>query len=113
MQRIARKVAEFVAMIRSLSLSRTDKSLYDFGLEVATRSGILAHRAENTPGGDLGPDISRSLLNPMQEFHGSAVTPRSATASGSPRRRRPSRSGCRDDADVGHGQGRSREQQTR
>ena len=30
---IARKVADFVAMIRSLSLARNEKGLYDFGLE--------------------------------------------------------------------------------
>ncbi len=66
---IARKVTEFVAMIRSLSLSRTDKSLYDFGLEVATRSGILAaYRAENTPEATSALDNIEELLNSMQEF---------------------------------------------
>ena len=39
---IARKVSDFVAMIRGLSLARNEKSLYDFGLEIATRSGIIA-----------------------------------------------------------------------
>jgi hypothetical protein len=39
---IARKVADFVAMIRALSLARNDKGLYDFGLEIASRSGIIA-----------------------------------------------------------------------
>ena len=66
---IARKVAEFVAMIRSLSLSRTDKGLYDFGLEVATRSGLLAaYRAENTPEAASALDNIEELLNSMQEF---------------------------------------------
>ena len=47
---IARKVSDFVAMIRGLSLARNEKSLYDFGLEIATRSGIIAaYRTENTP----------------------------------------------------------------
>ena len=41
MQRtIARKVTEFVDMIRSLSLGRHEKELYDFGLEIASKSGI-------------------------------------------------------------------------
>ena len=56
-------------MIRSLSLTRTDKSLYDFGLEVATRSGILAaYRAENTPEATSALDNIEELLNSMQEF---------------------------------------------
>ena len=47
---IVRKVAEFVALIRSLSLERAQKGLYDFGMEVASRSGILAlFRRENSP----------------------------------------------------------------
>ncbi len=66
---IARKVSEFVAMIRSLSLVRADKGLYDFGLEVATRSGILAaYRAENTPEATSALDNIEELLNSMQEF---------------------------------------------
>ena len=66
---IARKVAEFVAMIRSLSLARNDRSLYDFGLEVASRSGILAaYRAENTPEAASALDNIEELLNSMQEF---------------------------------------------
>ena len=66
---IARKVTDFVSMIRSLSLSRADKSLYDFGLEVATRSGIIAaYRAENTPEATSALDNIEELLNSMQEF---------------------------------------------
>ena len=66
---IARKVAEFVAMIRSLSLARNDKNLYDFGLEVASRSGLLAaYRAENTPEATSALDNIEELLNSMQEF---------------------------------------------
>ena len=56
-------------MIRSLSLSRNDKGLYDFGLEVATRSGLLAaYRAENTPEAASALDNIEELLNSMQEF---------------------------------------------
>ncbi|WP_418983464.1 ATP-dependent helicase [Alistipes sp.] len=66
---IARKVADFVAMIRALSLSRSDKSLYDFGLEIASRSGILAaYRAENTPEATSALDNIEELLNSMQLF---------------------------------------------
>ena len=65
---IARKVTDFVAMIRSLSLSR-DKGLYDFGLEIASRSGIIAaYRAENTPEATSALDNIEELLNSMQEF---------------------------------------------
>lgn len=56
---IVRKVAEFVALIRSLSLERAQKGLYDFGMEVASRSGILAlYRRENT-----GAEIKTFLEN--------------------------------------------------
>ena len=66
---IARKVTDFVAMIRSLSLSRNDKGLYDFGLEIASRSGIIAaYRAENTPEATSALDNIEELLNSMQEF---------------------------------------------
>ena len=68
---IVRKVAEFVELIRSLSLARADaeKSLYDFGLEVATRSGILgAYRTENTPEAQSAIDNIEELLNTMQLF---------------------------------------------
>lgn len=66
---IARKVTDFVAMIRSLSLSRNDKGLYDFGLEIASRSGIIAaYRTENTPEATSALDNIEELLNSMQEF---------------------------------------------
>ena len=66
---IARKVADFVAMIRALSLARNDKGLYDFGLEIASRSGIIAaYRAENTPEATSALDNIEELLNSLQEF---------------------------------------------
>ncbi len=66
---IARKVTEFVSMIRALSLSRNDKNLYDFGLEIASRSGLLAvYRTENTPEAASALDNIEELLNSMQEF---------------------------------------------
>ncbi len=66
---IARKAAEFVALIRSLTASRTEKGLYDFGHEIASRSGILAlYRQENTPEATSALDNIEELLNSMQLF---------------------------------------------
>ena len=66
---IVRKVAEFVALIRSLSLERAQKGLYDFGMEVASRSGILAlFRRENSPEATSALDNIEELLNSMQHF---------------------------------------------
>lgn len=66
---IARKVAEFVVMIRALSLARNDKGLYDFGMEIASRSGIIAaYRTENTPEATSALDNIEELLNSMQLF---------------------------------------------
>jgi len=66
---IARKAAEFVATIRSLSLARTEKGLYDFGLEIASKSGILAvYRKENSPEATSALDNIEELLNSMQLF---------------------------------------------
>ena len=63
---IVRKASEFVTLIRSLGEARRDRPLYDFGLEVASRSGILAlYRAENTPD---AIDNIEELLNSMQLF---------------------------------------------
>ncbi len=67
---IARKVAEFVAMIRALSFARNDKGLYDFGMEIASRSGIIAaYRTENTPEATSALDNIEELLNSMQHFN--------------------------------------------
>ena len=70
MQRtIARKVTEFVNLIRSLQLTRKEKSLYDFGLELASRTGILAqYRTENTPEATSAIENIEELLNSMQLF---------------------------------------------
>lgn len=70
---IARKVSEFVSIIRALSLSRSSKSVSDFGQEVIAKSGVVAaYCAENML------DISSiwddkenpvvELLKSMQEF---------------------------------------------
>ena len=66
---IARKVTEFVNLIRSLAAVRAEKSLYDFGLELASRTGILAqYRLENTPEATSAIDNIEELLNSMQLF---------------------------------------------
>ena len=67
---IIRKVTEFVALVRGLSLARAEKGLYDLGLEIATRSGIIgAYRAENTPEATSALDNIEELLNSMQLFN--------------------------------------------
>ena len=66
---IVRKVAEFVALTRSLSLERAQKGLYDFGMEVASRSGILAlYRRENSPEATSALGNIDELLNSMKLF---------------------------------------------
>ncbi len=67
---IAKKVSDFVALIRSLSLSRNEKSLYDFGLDLASRSGILPlYRMDNSPESATAIDNIEELLNSMQLFN--------------------------------------------
>ena len=66
---IARKVTEFVNLIRALQQEREVKALYDFGLEVASRTGVLAqYRQENTPESQSAIDNIEELLNTMQLF---------------------------------------------
>ncbi len=67
---IIRKVKEFVELIRSLALSRGNESLYDFGMGVATRSGLLSsYRLQNTPEAASAVDNIEELLNTMQLFN--------------------------------------------
>ncbi|MFI3278775.1 MAG: UvrD-helicase domain-containing protein [Rikenellaceae bacterium] len=67
---IIRKVADFVELIRSISLKREELSLYDFGLLIATRSGILPTlRTQNTPEATSAVDNIEELLNTMQLFN--------------------------------------------
>ncbi len=67
---IIRKVADFVELIRSISLKREELSLYDFGLLIASRSGILPTlRAQNTPEATTAVDNIEELLNTMQLFN--------------------------------------------
>ena len=67
---IVRKVTEFVALIRSLSLEREHKGLYDFGMEVAVRSGLLPfYRLQNTPEAQSAVSNLEEVVNSMQMFY--------------------------------------------
>ena len=67
---IVKKVTEFVALIRSLSLEREHKGLYDFGMEVAVRSGLLPfYRLQNTPEAQSAVANLEEVVNSMQMFH--------------------------------------------
>ncbi len=67
---IVRKVTEFVQLIRSLSLEREHKGLYDFGMEVAVRSGLLPfYREQNTPEAQSAVGNLEEVVNSMQMFH--------------------------------------------
>ena len=64
-----KKVGEFVELIRSLSLMRATTGLYDMGLEIAARSGIIGlYKMENTPEAMSALDNIQELLNSMKTF---------------------------------------------
>ena len=66
---IVKKVTDFVSLIRTVALEREVKGVYDFGMEVATRSGLLTHyRVQNTPEAKSAVDNIEELLNTMQEY---------------------------------------------
>ena len=70
----ATKVREFVELISSLSASRAGTELYEFGLDVATRSGIIgSYKMEQTPDAQSALDNIEELLNSMQTFAREAV----------------------------------------
>lgn len=63
------KAGKFLELIRNISLLREQTDLYNFGLEVATRSGLLGHyRLQNTPEATSAIDNLEEALNTMQEF---------------------------------------------
>ena len=67
---IVKKVTDFVSLIRSLSLEREQKGLYDFGMEVAVRSGLLPfYRLQNTPEAQSAVGNLEEVLNSMQMFN--------------------------------------------
>lgn len=64
-----KKVTDFVELIRSLSLQRQQMGLYELGLEIASRSGILGlYKLEQTPEATSALDNIQELLNSMQMF---------------------------------------------
>lgn len=64
-----KRVRDFIELINSLSLQRNELGLYQFGLEVATRSGIIgSYRVEHTPEAQSALDNIEELLNSMQTF---------------------------------------------
>ena len=66
---IVKKVTDFVSFIRTVAGEREQKSIYDFGMEVATRSGLLtSYRTQNTPEAQSAIGNIEELLNTMQEY---------------------------------------------
>ena len=66
---IVKKVTEFVQLIRSLSLEREQKGLYDFGMEVAVRSGLLPfYRLLNSPEAQSAVENLEEVMNSMKRF---------------------------------------------
>ncbi len=66
----ANKLREFSSLITSLSLSREQMGLYEFGLEVATRSGIIGiYKMDRfSPEAQSALDNIEELLNSMKSF---------------------------------------------
>ncbi len=66
---LAKKTAAFMELIHGLALERLQRSLYDFGREVAVRSGIIGgFKAENTPEAVSALENIDELLNSMEIF---------------------------------------------
>ncbi len=64
-----RKLLDFAGMIRELSLERTQKPLYEFGLDVATRSGIIgSYRLDPSPESESALENIGELLSSMENF---------------------------------------------
>ncbi len=69
---MGKKVGEFYSLISTLSLQRSHKTLYEFGVEVASRSGILSlYKLNPSPENESALQNIEELLNSMQDFrHG-------------------------------------------
>ena len=66
---LAKKVFVFTTLIRELSLLRSQKDVYDFGLEVATRSGLIAaYKSDNGKDSDAAVDNIYEVLNSMRQM---------------------------------------------
>lgn len=65
----AGRIRDFVTMITAFSLERNDKLLYEFGLDVATRSGIIgSYKTAPGPESDSALEHIGELLGSMQNF---------------------------------------------
>ncbi len=65
----ANKINEFTKLIRSLAEARESMDLYEFGLEVVTRSGIIgSYKLEQTPEAQSAVENIEELLNSMQHY---------------------------------------------
>ncbi len=66
---IGKKAMEFHSLIYALSLLRSEKTLYEFGLEVGVRSGIIpGYKLNPTPENEEALANIEEVLNSMQEF---------------------------------------------
>ena len=71
---IVKKVTDFVSFIRTVAVEREQKSIYDFGMEVATRSGLLtSYRTQNTPEAQSAIGNIEELLNTMPHVRESII----------------------------------------
>ncbi len=71
---MGKKVGEFHALLSSLSLLRSHKTLYEFGVEVATRSGILSlYKLNPSPDSENALQLIEELLNSMQDFRHNTI----------------------------------------
>ncbi len=65
----AKKVKEFAAMIDAISLLRAQMGLYQIGMEIATRSGLIGmYKANPAPEAMSALENIEELLNSMQLF---------------------------------------------
>jgi DNA helicase-2/ATP-dependent DNA helicase PcrA len=66
---LAKKTASFMELVHALALERTQLGLYQFGREVATRTGIIGgFKAENTTEAISALENIEELLNSMEIF---------------------------------------------
>lgn len=66
---MGKKVGDFYGLISSLSLARSQKTLHEFGMEVASRSGILSlYKLNPSPESENALQHIEELLNSMQDY---------------------------------------------
>ena len=71
---MGKKVMDFYSLISSLSLLRSDKTLYELGMEVVTRSGILSlYKLNPNPENESALQNIEELINSMQDYRHTAI----------------------------------------